>query len=126
MILLPGKIKIDRNNLVFEISGVDIVLAIRRTITIHLEHVVSVSTEKVPWAIFQQLKMLGSNLPGIVKDGTYLTRDGIAFFEMHHQDKCITVILNHELYKKIIFEVDDKEAAAKMINDAIDQNRSKK
>lgn len=123
---MSGKIKIDGNNLVFEISGIDIVLAIRRTITIPLEHIVSVSTEKVPWAIFQQLKVLGSNLPGIVKDGTFLTGDGIAFFEMHHQDKCITVTLNHELYKKIIFEVEDKDAAAKMINDAINKNDSKK
>ena len=123
---MSGKIKIDKNNLVFEISGIDIILAIRKTITIPLEHVVSVSTDKVPWAIFQQLKMLGSNRSGIVKDGTYLTADGIAFFEMHHQDKCITVTLNHELYKKIIFEVEDKDAAAKMINDAIDENNSKK
>ena len=123
---MSGKIKIDGDNLVFEISGIDIVLAIRRTITIALEHVVSVSTDKVPWAIFQQLKLIGSNLPGIVKDGTYLTQDGIAFFEMHHQDKCITVTLNHELYKKIIFEVEDKDAAAKMINDAIGKNDSKK
>ena len=123
---MSGKIKIEENNLVFEISGIDIILAIRRTITIPLEHVVSVSTEKIPWAIFQQLKMLGSNLPGIVKDGTFLTGDGIAFFEMHHPDKCITVILNHELYKKIIFEVEDKDAAAKIINDAINKNNSKK
>lgn len=123
---MSGKIKIEGNNLVFEISGIDIILAIKRTMTIPLDHVVSVSTEKVPWAVFRQLKLAGANVPGVVKDGRYLTADGLMFFEMHHQDKCITVTLNHELYKKIIFEVEDKDAAAKVINDAINKNHSGK
>ena len=123
---MSGKIKIDGNNLVFEISGIDTILAIRRTITIPLDHVISVSTEKVPWAIFQQLKIAGTNLPGIVKDGTYLTGNGFVFFEMHHPDKCITVTLNHERFKKIIFEVEDKEYAAKIINDTINKKDPEK
>lgn len=124
--LMSGKIKIEGNNLVFEISGIDIILAIKRSITIPLDHVVSISTEKVPWAIFQQLKLGGANVPGVVKDGRYLTGDGLMFFEMHHPDKCITVTLNHELYKKIIFEVEDKDTSAKIINDAINKNSSEK
>ena len=123
---MSGKITINGNNLDFEISGIDVILAIKRTITIPLEHIVSVSTDIVPWAVFQQLKLGGTNLPGIVKDGRYLTADGLMFFEMHHQDRCITVSLNHEFYKKIVFEVEDKEAAAKLINDAINKDRSKK
>ena len=123
---MAGKIKIDGNNLVFEINGIDVILSIKRTITIPLDHVVSVSTEKVPWAVFQQLKMVGTNVPGIIKDGTYLTGDGFVFFEMHHPDKCITVTLNHETYKKIIFEVEDKETTAKVINDSINKNHSEK
>jgi len=123
---LSGKIKIYGNNLVFEINGIDVILAIKRTITIPLDHIISVSTEKIPWAIFQQLKMVGTNVPGIIKDGTYLTGDGLMFSEMHHSDKCITVTLNHEVYKKIVFEVEDKETAAKIINDAINKNHSEK
>ena len=123
---MSGKITINENNLVFEISGIDVILAIKRTMSVPLEHVVSVSTEKVPWAVFEQLKLGGTGIPGIVKDGRYLTSDGLVFFEMHHPDKCITVSLNHELYKKIVFEVEDREAAAKTINDAISKDRSKK
>ncbi len=119
---MSGQIKINGNNLVFEINGIDVILAIKRTITIPLEHVVSASTEKVPWAVFQQLKLGGTSVPGIVKDGRYLTSDGLMFFEMHHPDKCVTVTLNHELYKKIIFEVEDKETTAKIINDAINKD----
>jgi len=116
---MSGTVKIEGKNIIFEIHGVDTILALKRSITIPLEHVVSVSTDKVPWAPFQQLKVLGTGFPGVIKDGLFLSSDGLLFFEMHHPDKCITVSLNNERYKKIIFEVDDKESVAKTIRNAI-------
>lgn len=70
---------------------------------------------------FQQMKVAGTSIPGIIKDGMFLSSDGLLFFEMHDPDKCITVSLNHERFKKIIFEVQDKEDAAKTIQDALDK-----
>ncbi len=119
---MTGTIKIEDKNLVFEIHGIDIILAIRKSITIPLEHVSSVSLDKVSWEPFQQLKVAGTSLPGVIKDGMFLSTDGLLFFEMHNTDKCITVSLNNEKYKKIIFEVEDKESAAKIIRDAISDN----
>ncbi len=116
---MSSTVKIEGKNIIFEIHGVDVILALKRTITIPLEHVVSVSTDKVPWEPFQQLKVAGTSFPGVIKDGLYLSNDGLLFFEMHHPDKCITVSLNNEKYKKIIFEVQDKESVAKTIQDAI-------
>jgi hypothetical protein len=116
---VSGTVKINGTNIVFEIHGVDTILALKRSITIPLVHIVSVSTDRVPWAPFHQLRVAGTSLPGIIKDGLYLSTDGLLFFEMHHPDKCITVSLNNEKYKKIIFEVQDKESVAKIIRDAI-------
>jgi hypothetical protein len=65
------------------------------------------------------MRLIGIRLPKIIKDGRFLTSDGMMFFEMHDPDKCITVSLNHEKYKKIVFEVDNKEAEAEKINNAI-------
>lgn len=116
---MSGTVKIEGKNIIFEIHGADVILAIKRSITIPIEHVMSVSTDKVSWEPFQQLKVVGTGFPGIIKDGLYLSNDGLLFFEMHHPDKCITVTLNNEQYKKIIFEVQDKEYVAKIIRDAI-------
>lgn len=116
---MSGIVKIEGKNLVLEIHGMDVFLALKRSITIPLEHVTSVSTDKVPWEPFQQLKVLGTGLPGVIKDGMFLSNDGLLFFEMHHPEECITVSLNNERYKKIIFEVHDKESVAKTIRDAI-------
>jgi hypothetical protein len=116
---LSGTIRIENKNLVFEIHGIDVILAIRKSITIPLDHISSVSTDAIPWKPFEQLRIAGTSLPGIVQDGMFLSSDGLLFFEMHNQDKCITVSLKNERYKKIIFEVDDKESAAKIIRDAL-------
>ena len=116
---MTGNIKIENDNLIFELHGIDKILSIKRSITVPLKHVVSVSTEHVTLDPKLQMKLVGVRLPTVIKDGRFLTSEGMMFFEMHDPDKCITVTLNHEHYKKIVFEVDNKEAAAKQINDAI-------
>jgi hypothetical protein len=116
---LAGTVTIEDGNLVFELHGVDEFLSIKRSISIPLQHVVSVSTERVPWQPFKQMRVAGTSLPGVVKDGRFLSSNGMMFFEMHDPDKCVTVNLDHERYKKIVFEVENKEATAKQINDAL-------
>ena len=119
MTWLAGTVTIEDGNLVFELHGVDEFLSIKRSISVPLQHVVSVSTERVPWQPFKQMRVAGTSLPGVIKDGRFLSSDGMMFFEMHDPDKCVTVSLDHERYKKIVFEVEDKEATAQQINDAI-------
>ena len=116
---MSGAVRIEGNQLVFEIHGIHEILSIKRSISVPLEHVQSVSTSDPGWAFLRQVKVGGANLPGVVKDGRFLSGEGYMFFEMHDPDKCITVTLDHETYKKIVFEVEDKEAAAKMIDEAL-------
>jgi hypothetical protein len=54
---MTGTIKIEEKNLIFEIHGIDIILTIRKSITIPLDHVSSVSADEVSWDPFQQLKI---------------------------------------------------------------------
>jgi hypothetical protein len=120
---LVGTVTIKDGTLVFELHGVDEFLSIKRSISVPLQHVVSVSTERVPWQPFKQMRIAGTSLPGVIRDGRFLSSDGMMFFEMHDPDKCVTVNLDHERYKKIVFEVEDKVATAKQINDALKSNR---
>jgi hypothetical protein len=116
---LVGTVTIEEGNLVFELHGVDEFLSIKKSISVPLQHVVSVSTERVPWQPFKQMRIAGASLLGVVKGGRFLSSNGMMFFEMHDPDKCVTVNLDHERYKKIVFEVEDKEATAKQINGAL-------
>lgn len=120
---MPGTVTVVGDNLVFEIRGIDEILAIKHTLEVPLEHVTYASTEDTNWQVFQEMKVAGTGVPGLVMDGRFLSKDGLVFFDMHHPDKCVTVGLDHETYKKIIFEVEDKEQTAKMINDALAKRR---
>jgi hypothetical protein len=120
---MAGTIRIEGENLVLELHGVDRILAFKSSFTIPLKHVTSVSTERVGWTQYLGMKV-GTSLPGVVKDGRYLTTDGWMFFEMHDPDQCITVSLNDEEYKKIVFQVEDKESAATLIRQVIPASTS--
>ena len=120
---MVGEIKIEGNTVIFQLRGVDKLLAIKSTLRIPIEHIVGVSTERANWEPFKQLRVGGSYVPGVVKDGRYYDpKTGLLFYEMHNPENCVTVSLREERYKKIIFEVQDKESAAKLLKDAIRKN----
>jgi hypothetical protein len=116
---MPGEVKIEGDNLVFEIHGVDEILSLKRSISVPLKHVKSVSTDKFDQKGYKEMRIVGARIPYKLKDGLFLTPDGLMFLEIHNPNKCVTVTLDHERYKKIVFEVEDKEATADMIRDAI-------
>ena len=118
--MVSGTVYIEGDTLVLELHGVDEILSIKRSIHIPLKHILSVSTETIPWNEFNAMKLVGANLPHVVKDGIFLSKEGKMFFEMHHPESCITISLDHESYKKIIFEVEDKDSAAMLIENAIE------
>jgi len=116
---MTGKIDIENDNLVFTLTGVDKVLALKSKLSIPLNHVKSVSTDQADWNYFKMLKVMGANIPGIIVDGMFLSKEGLLFYDMHDPNKCITVELENEKYKKVIFEVPDKVAVAKMIQERL-------
>ena len=96
-------------------------LAFKRSLTIPLKHMISVSTERVPWVNYHRVRMMGTSIPGLVKDGHYLSSEGWIFYEIHNPDKCVTITLTDDEYKGIIFQVEDKESVAKLVNQVIAQ-----
>jgi hypothetical protein len=115
---MSGTVRIEGDTLVLELHGVDKILAFQSTVRIPLKHIVSVSTERVPW-LKNESKMPGTNIPGLVKDGHYSASDGWVFYEMRNPDKCITLNLNDDEYKRVVFQVEDKESSATLIRQVI-------
>jgi hypothetical protein len=116
---MSGTVRIEGNDVVLEIHGIDEILSFKRSIHIPLKHILSVSTDTIPWNEFNAMKLLGADLPHVVQDGVFLSKEGKIFFEMHHPESCITINLDHESYKKVVFEIEDKESAATLIKNAI-------
>lgn len=116
---MPGKISIEGENLVFEIHGLDEFLSLKRRIEIPLKYILSVSTNTVPWINLGEIRVAGTGLPGVVKDGRYHSSEGWIFYEVHDPNKCVTVELDHPSYKRIVFQVEDKEKTADLIRAAV-------
>ncbi|MDE1871110.1 MAG: hypothetical protein KGI06_02610 [Candidatus Micrarchaeota archaeon] len=117
---MAGKLSIRNDNLVFEVEGIDEIFAIKRIIKIPLKHVTSVSSSSIGWfKPIPYVKVGGTSIPGMVRDGRFVTSRGWVFYVMHNPEKCISIRLNHEMYRTAIFEVPDKRAAISMIEKAI-------
>ena len=116
---MAGEIKVEGNTVVFQLHGIDKILAIKSQLRIPIGHIVEVSTERADWDMYNQLRIGGTAIPGVVKDGRYVSKEGWFFFEMHNPDRCVTVTLKDERYKKIIFEVKDKEESASQLRNLI-------
>ena len=92
-------------------------MAIKRTISIPKENIVSVSTEKVK-PLWFSIKM-GTHVPKGFMAGTFWTRKSKAFYYVRDFTKCVTLHLKDHEYSKVVIEVDDKEAVAKELRKAL-------
>lgn len=92
-------------------------MALKRTISIPKENIVSVSTEraKPSWL---SIKM-GTHVPRGFMAGTFWTRKGKAFYYVRDFSKCVTLNLQNHEYSKVVIEVDDKEAVARELKQAL-------
>jgi hypothetical protein len=115
---MAGTITVEGKFVVFRPHGLDRVWALKNELKIPLSHVKGVSTERQNWMVLKQLKMGGTGLPWVIKAGRWWGREGFLFYDMHNLNDCVTVSTKDEFYTKIIFEVEDKEAVAKMIKKA--------
>jgi len=113
------QIAIDGETLHLRLRGIDQILALRGELSVPLAHIRAVTIrppEAHGW--FHGLRF-GTNVPGVVTAGTFLTGDGLVFWDVHDPDKTIALDLDHEFYRRVIVEVEDTpEAAAAQIDAA--------
>ena len=104
----------------FEIEGFDKVLALKGHIELPLAHVTGARVDPTAakgW--WHGVHLPGTDLPGLVIAGSFYQSGRMVFYDVHHADHAIVVELDHEDYDRLIVEVRDPVATAKLINDAV-------
>jgi hypothetical protein len=99
----------------------DELLALHGDFHIPYQHILSVSTAPVPVQWFQGVR-IGTNIPGVKTAGTFITGEGVIFYDVHDRSRCLTLELDHERYRRVVVEVDgglELEALADAISDRI-------
>ncbi|MDQ3819260.1 MAG: hypothetical protein M3362_16510 [Acidobacteriota bacterium] len=119
------EIRIEADRVVFEVEGWDKLWSLRSRLEIPLAHIKGAQPDPHPamgW--FQGLKLAGTDLPNLFRAGTFYQDGGLVFWDVRHPEKTIVVDLEHERYRKLVIEVDDPEASARMINQALSDSHA--
>ena len=113
-------IEITPISLVVHIHGADRFFALKSRLEVPLEHIAGVESS-VPEAhqVWHGLRMGGTNLPGVITAGRYLQQGEWAFWDVHDPDKAIEIRLRDERYARLVIGVDNPEAIAQAVANAI-------
>jgi hypothetical protein len=104
----------------FEIEGVDKLLALKGHLELPLSHVKSARVDPTAakgW--WHGVGMGGTAIPGVLTTGSFYEAGRMVFYDVHHADHAIVVELDDDNYDRLIVEVRDPAATAKLINDAV-------
>jgi hypothetical protein len=113
-------IELTSTSLIVHIRGVDQFFAMKSRLEVPLEHIASVdATAPEAHEVWHGLRMVGTNLPGVITAGRFVQHGEWAFWDVHDPDKAIAIRLRDERYAKLVIGVDDPVTTAKAITAAL-------
>src|SRR5256885_3243920 len=108
-----------------DVEGIDQLWSLRSHLEFPLAHIRSVRVDpEAARGWWHGLRLMGSQIPGVVTAGTFYEDGGIVFYDVHDPDGTIVIELDHERYKRLIVEVEAPEKTATMIESAIQPTKS--
>jgi len=82
---------------------------LNKTFEIPLNHIKRVSTEE-PQSSWAEIRAPGTFLPGVIKAGTYYTRNGREFWYVTAEQDYLVLELEDEPFKKMVLTISQSEA----------------
>lgn len=115
-------IELTDDKLELTVRGFDVVLALKKHLSIPLAHVTRVEAGVAAEAREQlrhSLRMPGTYLPGIVTAGSYVEHGRWMFWDVHSGERAITIFVEHERYDAVVVDVDDPAATVARIEERL-------
>ncbi len=112
--------KIEDGNLIIDVEGIDKFFSLKSKLTIPLEHVSGARADpEIAKSWLDGIKEMGSDIPGIIKAGTFYENHGQIFWDVHHPENAVVIELKDERYRELIVEVKDPQSSVNEILNAI-------
>jgi hypothetical protein len=103
----------------FEVAGWDKLWALKSQLEIPLAHIKGARVDpEAARGWWHGLRLPGTNIPGLLTAGTFLQSGGAVFFDVHNTDRTIVVELDHEMYRRLVIEVENPAQTAATIEAA--------
>ena len=114
------KVSINGDRIRFEVEGLDKLWALKSQLEIPVAHVKAVRIDPdAARGWWLGLRLPGTHIPGILAAGTFYQGDGAVFYDVHDPERSIVLDLDHEHYKRLVIEVEDKEETVSGLKAAI-------
>jgi hypothetical protein len=111
---------IAEGKLTLHVRGADKLWALKSSLEIPLVHITGVRADsEAARGRYHGIRMPGTNVPGVITAGTFYQDGKRIFWDVHHPEKTIVIDLHDERYNELIVEVDDPEAAVRLIQNAL-------
>jgi hypothetical protein len=113
-------LSIAEGNLTLHVRGADKLWAFKSTLEIPLVHITGVRADsEIARGWFHGIRMPGTNVPGVITAGTFYQDGKRVFWDVQHPEKTIVIELRYERYNELVVEVDDPDAAVRLIQSAL-------
>ena len=113
-------VEVSGNELVCDVQGADRIWALKSNLRIPLEHVVGAESgaeEAAKW--YHGIRAPGTSLPGVITAGTFYKDGERVFWDVHHPESAVAIMLRDERYQRLVVEVADPTATIAAINSAV-------
>lgn len=109
-------LSIAEGKLVLHVRGADKFWALKSTLEIPLEHVTGIHADPaVARGWWHGLKLMGSELPGVLLAGTFYQHGQKIFWDVHNPENTVVIDLRHESYGQLIVEVANPPVAVEQV-----------
>jgi hypothetical protein len=113
-------ISIEGDKAVFDVEGIDKLWSLRSRLQIPLAHIRDVRAHPtVARGWWHGLRLLGTNMPGILTAGTFHQDGNNVFWDVHDPERTIVLTIAHEFYDQLIIEVADPAKAIALLQPRI-------
>lgn len=104
------QLSLNQSQLVIQMEWYEQLLAftLHNPIVVPLDHLLQVTTEE-PASRWTDLRAPGTHLPGVIKAGTYYTRQGREFWYATVDHQFLVLELREEPYQKIVLTVENNQ-----------------
>lgn len=108
-----ARIEIADGMLIVVVDGLARVATPRNRVEVSLAHIVAVTARaEAPTGLLEYVRALsspGTHIPGVLRAGTFVARDGRVFYAIRHGTRAVVIDLERESYRRLIVEPQEGE-----------------
>ncbi|WP_329134635.1 hypothetical protein [Streptomyces sp. NBC_00670] len=112
-------IRIDGDDLIVMIEGLDKLWSFKSSLTIPLANVRGATADPGIATEPKGLRAPGSHLPGVITAGTFHQDGEKVFWDVRDPAKAVVIELADERYARLVLQVDDPRAAVALVESAL-------